>query len=404
MKKSVKGKNTSNKPNRSQWVDLHPHSYKHIAAGDPWVTADTFTAKFAGRKGLLYSRHQGNEYTFIADPKHEKIKARLWSREVVTEQRFSWSLKDRLKTAISRRENIKNRDNFYLVFAEADFLPGLSVLWLKEGFLIQSYCSFWKLKQKELVTVLRELVGEYIETPLKWVLWQDRDEKRENNFKPLWGKVPTKLILEEFNLKYLLHFDETYDIGLYTDMSAQREQFRDLFKGKKVLNLYAYTGAWSVFALSQGAEHVTSVDLSAKYIDWLERNLRNNELTEHTSITDDVQKALRNLAKSGEKFDVIICDPPTFSSDGKTNAKAFDTYPTLIKLMNDVMSENGKMVCYLNTHNITRSRFKDRMKKQAEKFNFAIHKELKLHGDCPTLAAFNWGDYLKGIIFTRMNK
>jgi len=399
LKKSAKGKNTSTKPTRSQWVDLHPHSYKHINAGDQWVTADTFTAQFAGRKGLIYARHQGNEYTFLADPKHDKVKARLWAREVISETRFSWSLKERLKTALMRRAQIKNRENFYLVFAEADFLPGLSVLWLKEGLLIQSYCSFWKVKQKELVKVLRELVGEILEKPTSWVLWQDRDDKRENNFKPLWGKVPSRVILNEFGLDYLLRFDESYDIGLYTDMSAQREQLKSLFKGKKILNLYAYTGAWSVFALGEEASHVTSVDLSAKYIEWLETNVRNNKFENHLSITGDVQKVLKQLAKNGEVFDVIVCDPPSFSSDGRSNAKAFDTYPTLIKLMSDVLTEKGKMVCYLNTHSINRSKFKERMKKQATKFEYNIIRELKLRDDCPTLAAFNWGDYLKGVIF-----
>jgi 23S rRNA (cytosine1962-C5)-methyltransferase len=391
----------STKKTQNTEVKLHPLSLKHLSKGHPWIIQDSFTDRFPAKAPLLYTDHEEGTYTLINDSKHPKIKARLWSKELVSLDDFNESFTYRLKDSFLKRKQIIKRENFYLLFGEADQVPGLFIQWLKEGILIQSYSSFWKKKQKEIVPVIREML---IPKGLKWILWQDRDFNRENNFKPLWGKVPSVLNINEFDVTYKLHFDEAYDIGIYTDMSGIRENARPLFKDSRVLNLYSYTGAWSLYALKQGASEVISADLSEKYLRWLDENLSLNSLEEsgeHRSMIGDCEKSLQKLVKENKKVDLIICDPPSFSSDGAKTTSAFKVYERLLPLFNKVLSEKGKAICFLNTHSITRKKFTEHMEKCGKKNSFKIREQILLTSDCPRLPGFPEGDYLKGLLLTK---
>lgn len=392
---------THTKASKNAQVKLHPLSLKHLGKGHPWVIQDNFTDRFPAKEPLLYTSYNGGVYTLINDSKHPKVKARLWSKELILLESFNDSFTKRIKESFAKRANINNRDNFYLLFGEADHVPGLLILWLKEGILIQSYSSFWKKRQKEIVPIIRE---QLLTKGLKWVLWQDRDFNRENNFKPLWGKVPSELIINEFDVTYKLRFDEAYDIGIYTDMSAIREKSKTIFKDKKVLNLYSYTGAWSLFALKQNAKEVISADLSEKYLRWLDDNLALNNFNKesiHRGVIGDTEKTLHKLIKEGVFVDLIICDPPSFSSDGAKTMSAFKVYERLLPLFNMVLNDKGRAICFLNTHSITRKKFTEHMEKCGKKNNLKIREQILLTSDCPRLAGFPEGDYLKGLLLTK---
>lgn len=397
MKKSVKENNSTKQTDKKSFVDLHPVSFKYLADGHPWIIKDKYTEKFPAKQPLLYAKKQQEIFTLLNDTKHATVKARLWSRTLMEEEQFDDELMSRLKEAIAKRKDINNRDNYYLIFGEADQLPGLFVQWLKEGILIQSYCGFWKKKQKTVVPLLRELLA----SQLKWVLWQDRDYERSNNLKPLWGKVPEELLLKEFDLTYKLTFNDHYDIGIYSDMSAIRTQFTQEFEGKSVLNLYAYTGAWSTYALSKGAKHVTSTDLSQKYLDWLTENMSLNHLSNYDNLCGDTLSTLKKLGKDKQKFDYIICDPPSFSSDGHKTMSALKSYDQIIPLCAQLMNEGSKLLCFLNTHSINEDKYKQTIEHLARKNQLSIIKQVSLSDDCPKLKGFPEGNYLKGLLLTK---
>lgn len=392
MKKSVKENSSTN------YVKLHPLSLKHLAKGHPWIIKDQYTERFPSKQHLLHVSHQGKQFTLLHDSKHPEIKARLWHGQSSSWEHFDRELESRLQSAFSKRNSIHDRENFYLLFGEADYVPGLFIQWLKEGILIQSYSSFWKRMQKTLVPLIRQLLEG---RELKWVLWQDRDHIRENNLKPLWGKVPDDILLTEYGVNYKVAFNQGYDIGLYSDMSSLRKKYRASFQGKKVLNLYSYTGAWSLFALKQGAESVTSVDLSRPYLDWLLENLKLNNFTAHHDLCMDTYSALKLLLKQEQSFDIIVCDPPSFSSDGEKATPAMSAYKTILPLCEELLSPKGRMLCFLNTHRITREKY--RQKVQSYQHNLKIIGENGLGDDCPTLEGFPEGDYLKCLELEKRN-
>ena len=146
---------------------------------------------------------------------------------------------------------------------------------------------------------------------------------------------PIDFEIEEFGIKYKCFLGKSYDLGIYTDMSYIREKVADLINSEsKVLNLYSYTGAYSLMALKQGANAVHSVDLSEKYLSILNQNIALNgfDQSKHQSHQTDVMEALNKFANDDEAFDLIICDPPSASSDGRKVTSALKSYELLIPL------------------------------------------------------------------------
>ena len=123
-----------------------------------------------------------------------------------------------------------------------------------------------------------------------------------------------EVIVHEDGLQFKVNLSDYLDTGLFLDHRQTRKMVRQLSKDKSVLNLFAYTGSFTVYAAAGGAAATTTLDMSATYLQWAEGNLKINELTgpQHRFIQTDVTTWLRN--EPVEKFDLIILDPPTFSN------------------------------------------------------------------------------------------
>lgn len=124
--------------------------------------------------------------------------------------------------------------------------------------------------------------------------------------------------VEENGLRFLVNLSDYLDTGLFLDHRTTRKMVMEEVKDKKVLNLFAYTGSFSVYAAAGGAEEVTTVDLSNTYIDWAKKNFEINYLVnprKYKFITADVKQYLHTLTPSS--LDLVVMDPPTFSNSKK---------------------------------------------------------------------------------------
>lgn len=389
-------------------VELHPASIKHIKLGHPWITSDRFSDRFPRNSFFVSCRiDEVNFVVFLNDPTHPQVKARVWRidpKSSIERKDFIYEVIGKLTTSIEIRlaQNL-DRDNFYLVFGEADHLPGLHIIKLKDDILIQFYANVWGNFEKDLVSFLnKQDLGKRI-----WVQKRNKEQEKEFYCASDKGVTQANFELTEYGVNYNIKINKFYDIGIYTDMSAIRKKLTPEFLDKEVLNLYSYTGAYSLYALKNGAKHVTSVDLSKKYLDWLDENLAINpeiDATKHTRIESATLNALESLAKSGKKFDLIICDPPSASSDGKKTTSAIDSYKSLMPKISEVLTPGGKAIIFLNTHSITRKSFEDKIKIYTQDLPLKVASALKLQEDCPSLKGFIEGDYLKGLVLLKSKK
>jgi 23S rRNA (guanine2445-N2)-methyltransferase / 23S rRNA (guanine2069-N7)-methyltransferase len=123
-------------------------------------------------------------------------------------------------------------------------------------------------------------------------------------------------VVEEGGLKFYVNFDDYLDTGLFLDHRVTRHRLREAAAGKRLLNLFAYTGSATVYAAAARARSSTSVDISRTYLDWANRNFLLNGLdsTKHLLVRAECREWLANARRKRERFDLVFLDPPTFSN------------------------------------------------------------------------------------------
>jgi len=162
------------------------------------------------------------------------------------------------------------------------------------------------------------------------------------------------LIVKEQGLLFKVNLSDYLDTGLFLDLRNSRQLVREAAAGMRLLNLFAYTGAFTVYAAAGAATKTVSVDLSAPYMCWAQENLDLNGLSGemHTFINSDVREYLQEAIEGGEQYDLIILDPPTFSNSRKTEG-TFDLqrdYVWFIGQCLKLLSKEGSLLFSTNYH------------------------------------------------------
>jgi 23S rRNA (cytosine1962-C5)-methyltransferase len=152
-----------------------------------------------------------------------------------------------------------------------------------------------------------------------------------------FDKVQHEFTVEENGLKFIVNLSDYLDTGLFLDHRVTRQIVREESNNKKVLNLFAYTGSFSVYAASGGANEVVTVDLSKTYLEWAKRNMelngfRNRE--KYKYVHADVKQYLKTIPAA--YFDLIVMDPPTFSNSKRVEG-FLDIQRDHAELINDCL-------------------------------------------------------------------
>lgn len=165
-----------------------------------------------------------------------------------------------------------------------------------------------------------------------------------------------RIIVREGQCRFFVNLSDYLDTGLFLDHRPTRLAVAESAAGKTVLNLFCYTASFSVHALVNGARRVCSVDLSKSYLQWAHENTQLNGVEDSTRclfVQSDVRFFLEQAAKRKERWDIIICDPPTFSNS-KRAPQFFDVnrhWQNLIRSCCDVLSAEG--ILYFSTNSRT---------------------------------------------------
>lgn len=173
----------------------------------------------------------------------------------------------------------------------------------------------WLGACKQVIATVTEISPELVFMKIR-----QRKEGKEGQYQK-FDTVKQERIVPESDLSFIINLTDYLDTGLFLDHRSTRGMVRAEAAGKRVLNLFCYTGSFSVYAAKGGARSVTSVDLSKTYINWAKRNMQFNKLYDaekHEFVQGDVMQLIEELPK--DTFDLIVCDPPTFS-----NSKRMDT-------------------------------------------------------------------------------
>ncbi|MGD9939070.1 MAG: class I SAM-dependent methyltransferase [Clostridia bacterium] len=162
--------------------------------------------------------------------------------------------------------------------------------------------------------------------------------------------------VREHGLLFKVNVSDYLDTGLFMDHRPTRVMVRGLAKDRRVLNLFCYTGSFSVYALAGGATQVCSVDLSNTYLAWADENIVLNglDLARHRGVRADVVRFLSEAGIRGDRYDLIILDPPTFSNSKKMDGfmDVNRHWPALVQSCLSLLETGGDLLFSTNSRGL----------------------------------------------------
>lgn len=338
---------------------VSPETVRMLDLGHPWVIADRQTRSWkGGRTGdlvELVDKQKRFLATALLDPA-DRIVARVLSRGPM-QLDAAW-LGERVRNALQLREQhalLEETNAYRLIHAEGDGLPGLTVDRYGDHLMVQLYSAAWDRYLALLLQVLRQQlqpVGIYRKLRPQETRQLEAKSKNKAYSELCWGDAaPVPLTVRENGLDFLVDLREGLNTGLFPDQREHRRDLMQRVRGKRVLNLFAFTGAFSVAAVAAGARQVTSVDVSATYLKQAQQNFSINRLNpkRHEFIVGDVFKELTRMQKEGRTFDIILFDPPSFST---TRKSSFSTHGGTTRLVVETLPllEDGGLLISSSNH------------------------------------------------------
>ena len=334
---------------------------------------------------------------------NSRVAVRLleWEESQTIDQ--NW-YENRLKQAIASRKFILNEETntCRLVFSEADFLPGL---------IVDQYADFLSLQiLSSGIDKVKATIVEILKAELqpKGIFDKSDATARIHEGLPienglLWGENPPEFLeVKENGIAYNINIAEGQKSGFYCDQRDNRSILASYTKGKKVLDCFSYSGGFSLNSLAHGAASITSVDSSALAVETLKQNVDLNhfDAAKVTAIQSDVNKQLRAFKDAGEKFDIIVLDPPKYAPSRSALDRAARAYKDLNRLGMLLLEKGGLMATFSCSVAVDIETFKQIIAWAALDAGKEVQviKQFCQPEDHPVRISFPEGEYLKGLL------
>lgn len=394
---------------------LLPGKERSLMRHHPWIFAGAI-AKVQGKPA------PGSTVTVLADSgkfigraaysPSSQIRARLWSwdeHEPIDHAFF----KRKISAALLYRQRwVKDTTAIRLIFGEADGLPGLVVDQYEDTLVVQFLSAgveFWK---EALVDILSQQTGCKRVYERSDAAVRDREGLLQTKGL-IWGEAPSgKITATENGIHYIIDVLEGHKTGFYIDQRDNRRWVSELAKGKRVLNMFCYTGGFSLAALKGGALSVTSVDSSGDALNLAREQATLNGFDQSNAewVDADAFETLRAFRTDGKKFDLVILDPPKFAPSAQHLARAKKAYKDINRTAMQLLEPGGLLLTFSCSGAMDLPLFEDVIASSAieasthlndPRAGFRILKVLSSGMDHPKLTSFPEGDYLKGLMLER---
>lgn len=346
-----------------------------------------------------------------------QIRCRIltWDETQKINQAF-WT--ERMRDAILARSSIIKR-NFTtavrIVFGEADCIPGLIVDLYEDIAVMQSLTAGIDANLGMIVEALRTL-GSNFDQPLRAVYERSDEAVRtlegiEQRSGVLWTDGPANsrtwsTQVWENGMRFNVDIATGHKTGFYVDQRDARHAVKNLGENKTVLNCFSYTGGFSVAAALGGAKAVTSIDASAPALEIARQNFAlNNCQTPHETICGDVFEWLRKFKDDGERFDLVILDPPKFANNSSQVDKACRAYKDINRIAMQIVNPGGWLASFSCSGLISADLFQKVVFSASREasVDMQIMQRLRQGSDHPVLLTFPEAEYLKGLLCRRLH-
>lgn len=391
-------------------VKIKPKFIKEIKSGYPLILKDAI-------QNLNDVREEGTIIK-VVDEKNQFIGKGYYGKQ---NKGYGWILtrkeseqinqsffESKIKSALHKRKQFyKSSDTtaFRVVNGEGDGLGGLIIDYYDGYYVVSWYSEGIYTFRDEIIAALQKVAnfkGIYekkrFDTKGKYIEGDDFVAGERGEF---------PLIVKENGVNFAVYLNDGAMVGVFLDQRNVRKQIRDKYaKGRTVLNMFSYTGAFSVFAALGGASKTTSVDLANRSLSKTIEQFSVNEVDYEAQdiIVEDVFLYFKYAAKKKMKFDMVVLDPPSFARSKKYTFSAAKDYKNLLKETIAITENNGIIVASTNCSAFDMKKFKGFIDTAFKEMNgkYKILEEHSLPEDFRTIDQFKEGDYLKVVFIEKI--
>ncbi len=350
-------------------ITLKPKRDMPLKAGHPWVFSNAIEKEPHAESGDLVRvvAHDGTLLGAGLYHPAQSIRVRMIAREEIPAVSAAY-LAERLRAldAQKQRHLPQHTNGYRLVHADADNLPGLIVDRYADVVVFQIHTAAMDRYRAEVVEALKEVCAPRAMVERSDVAARLREGLTELPPKVHLGEINTPVVFEENGVTYLADVMEGQKTGFYLDQREARLRIGAYTRGRRVLNLFSYTGATGLAASLAGAAHVTHVDASKRALELAhEMYTRNNLDPEDEArlqfLRADVFEYLA-AQDEGAGYDLIVCDPPAFAKSGRDSAAALKAYTGLNRRCFERLETGGVLVTSSCSGMISSEDFKSALK------------------------------------------
>ena len=389
-------------------VTLKKGEGRTIKAGGAWIfdnEIDTITGRF--KNGEVVTVHDFDGYPmgkgFINQ--NSKIRIRMMTRKPDQEIDEAF-LKMRVKNAWEYRKTTVDTSSCRIIFGEADFLPGLVIDKYEDVLVVECLALGMEQFKEIIVNFLKEILAED-GIKIRGVYERsDANERTKEGLSKVKGFIgdafDTNVEIVENGVHYMVDVANGQKTGFFLDQKYNRLAMQRICKGKKVLDCFTHMGTFALNAGIAGAADVTGLDISEYAVSQAEANVRLNHLENTVHFRQaNVLDELPKLAQAGEKYDVVILDPPAFTKSREATKNAIKGYREINMKGLKLVKDGGYLATCSCSHFMTQDLLAKTVKEDATETHKRLRQvEFRTQApDHPILWAADESYYLKFFIF-----
>ncbi len=370
---------------------IHPNQIDTIDEGEIVQFRDE-SNQFVG-KGIVVKQNKGFAWVFTL------------SMNVFLDNEF---LEHIISQAIERRNNLfsdEATNSFRLFNGEGDGLGGFTIDWYAGFLQINWYSKALFNECENIISILKSQLPE-----LRGIYETKRYAISEDDWAikhTVGEKAPEPLIILENNIQYAVYLGADWMTGIFLDQRHVRQFIQTQSESLTVLNLFSYTGAFSVAAATGGASHTVSVDVANRSLDWTKENFTLNgistDISDHEIRVMDVFDYISYAKRHQKQFDLVICDPPSFARTKKYQFSVEKDYLSLVIDLFKMTNIGGMTIISTNHSGLDRDTFREEIIEASKQVSDSIYliQQFELpNEDFPTTNDKE-SQYLKVFVFYR---
>lgn len=384
-------------------VKLNAKGEQSVVKGHPWVFSNSIVKinedAQTGDLAIIFSKNKNKVIGLGLYDAKSPIRIKIIHSENSKAEINSAYFHHKIESALNKREDLlKTETNSYrLLFGENDGFPGLIADCYDNVLVVKLYSEIWLPYLDPILHSLQQVSkAETVVIRLSRNL-QNSSNHNLKDGEVVYGKLEDEVVqFIEHGVNFSANVIKGHKTGYFLDHRDNRRRVGEMSSKKKVLDVFSYAGGFSVHALANGADEVTSLDISKQALDIARENGKLNDYYGiHKTISGDAFKEMKSLIQKGQRYDIVVIDSPSFAKQQSDIELAKKKYAQLAELGERLTAKNGILVLASCSSRVLAQSFFDLNQRVLNAQPRLFETMLKTKHDVDHPVTFPEGAYLK---------